>query len=56
MFIRRGPKRFDYSEKDDAWFYSRDGDFMQSLLHRELREAFDQDIDLELEDISTKLE
>ena len=31
-----GPKRYDYSNEDQQWFYTRDGSFMLELLEEEL--------------------
>jgi frataxin len=52
----RGPKRYDYSESQDAWFYSRDGELMGDLLNKELSDALEQDINLGLQNVSTMVE
>ncbi|KIJ45514.1 hypothetical protein M422DRAFT_166419 [Sphaerobolus stellatus SS14] len=41
-----GPKRYDYSEEKDAWFYVRDGTSLGSLLKEELEAALRTDINL----------
>jgi len=51
-----GPKRYDYSESQDAWFYSRDGELMGDLLNKELSDALEQDINLGLQNVSTMVE
>ncbi|KAF5377548.1 hypothetical protein D9615_005194 [Tricholomella constricta] len=43
-----GPKRYDYSEADDNWLYSRDGCALGDLLNDELSKALDQPVDVGL--------
>ncbi|KAF9451782.1 Frataxin [Macrolepiota fuliginosa MF-IS2] len=50
-----GPKRYDYCESTDDWFYSRDGRTMGNLLNEELSKVLGRDIDLELTQISKLL-
>ncbi|KAH9949022.1 Frataxin [Amylocystis lapponica] len=49
-----GPKRYDYSVKQDDWVYERDGRSMGELLNRELSSAFEQEVDLGVRKISTQ--
>jgi len=51
-----GPKRYDYNEVKDTWFYSRDGELMSDLLTKELSETFGESLDLGLVDVSEKVE
>lgn len=44
-----GPKRYDYSEADDNWLYSRDGCALGDLLNTELTEALDQNVKIKLD-------
>ncbi|KAF9455649.1 hypothetical protein BDZ94DRAFT_1286077 [Collybia nuda] len=44
-----GPKRYDYSEVDDNWLYSRDGCALGDLLNAELSEALDQAVNIKLD-------
>ncbi|KAL0950887.1 hypothetical protein HGRIS_007646 [Hohenbuehelia grisea] len=50
-----GPKRYDYSEADDNWLYSRDGRAMGDLLNDELTDALGQSVDLGIESISKRV-
>jgi len=43
-----GPKRYDYSEAKGAWFYSRDGNTLGSLLKEELEKTLGRNIELGL--------
>ncbi|KAF8587334.1 Frataxin-like protein [Ramaria rubella] len=43
-----GPKRYDYSEAQNAWFYSRDGKTLGSLLKEELEAMLNRPVDLGL--------
>lgn len=51
-----GPKRYDYSEADDDWVYSRDGLALGNLMNAELSNALQQDVDLSLSTISAQLD
>ncbi|KIK02298.1 hypothetical protein K443DRAFT_97184 [Laccaria amethystina LaAM-08-1] len=51
-----GPKRYDYSEADDNWVYSRDGLALGNLMNAELSNALQQDVDLRLSTISAQLD
>ena len=51
-----GPKRYDYSEVDDDWVYSRDGLGLGNLMNTELSKALQQDVDLRLSTISAQLD
>ncbi|KAG6866799.1 hypothetical protein C0991_008735 [Blastosporella zonata] len=44
-----GPKRYDYSEVDDDWLYSRDSQALGDLLNQELTAALGRPIDIALE-------
>lgn len=50
-----GPKRYDYVEKNDGWYYSRDGRSIKSLLDEELSNALDRAVKLGIEEISSKV-
>ncbi|KAG5648161.1 hypothetical protein DXG03_006115 [Asterophora parasitica] len=50
-----GPKRYDYSEADDNWLYSRDGRAMGDLLNNELSQALGQDVDVGLSGPASQL-
>ncbi|KAF9014938.1 hypothetical protein BDQ17DRAFT_1340213 [Cyathus striatus] len=50
-----GPKRYDYSESDDDWLYSRDSRAMGDLLNDELSKALSMNIDLGVSKISSKV-
>ncbi|KAK1224588.1 Mitochondrial matrix iron chaperone [Marasmius sp. AFHP31] len=41
-----GPKRYDYSQPEDSWTYSRDKRSLGQLLNEELSKAFKKDIKL----------
>lgn len=43
-----GPKRYDYSETNDNWLYSRDGRALGELLNEELSKALDQPVNIHL--------
>ncbi|RDB29582.1 Frataxin, mitochondrial [Hypsizygus marmoreus] len=43
-----GPKRYDYSEVNDNWLYSRDGHSLGDLLNDELSKALNQTVDIRL--------
>jgi frataxin len=43
-----GPKRYDYLEADDKWYYSRDGLTMTELLNVELSKALDKVVEINL--------
>jgi len=43
-----GPIRYDYSETNKAWLYSRDGHALDELLNRELTEVIGGTINLDL--------
>ncbi|KAF8078377.1 hypothetical protein FPV67DRAFT_1557718 [Lyophyllum atratum] len=43
-----GPKRYDYSEADDDWLYSRDSRALGDLLNDELSKALGQPVDIGL--------
>ncbi|KAG5639319.1 hypothetical protein H0H81_004522 [Sphagnurus paluster] len=43
-----GPKRYDYSEADDNWLYSRDGCGMRDLLNDELSKALGEPVDIKI--------
>lgn len=55
LTFRSGPKRYDYNEEKDTWFYARDGELMGELLNRELGEAFAEDVDVGLGTVSDKV-
>jgi len=50
-----GPKRYDYSETDDDWLYSRDGCALGDLLNQELSQVLDKTIDIGLEGPASQL-
>ena len=41
-----GPKRYDYSQPEGSWIYSRDQRSLGQLLNEELSKAFKKDIRL----------
>ncbi|KAJ3907839.1 hypothetical protein F5879DRAFT_794839 [Lentinula edodes] len=43
-----GPKRYDYTESDGSWRYSRDNKPLDDLLNEELSRTFDKPIRLSL--------
>ncbi|KAF9270451.1 Frataxin [Marasmius fiardii PR-910] len=43
-----GPKRYDYSQQEDTWVYSRDERSLGQLLNEELSKAFKQPINLKI--------
>jgi len=49
-----GPKRYDYSEKEDNWLYSRDGNSMEALLNNELGVAFERKMNLALSGLANQ--
>ncbi|KNZ71471.1 Frataxin like protein, mitochondrial [Termitomyces sp. J132] len=51
-----GPKRYDYSETDDDWLYSRDSQALGDLLNKELTRALGQPVDLELKGPASQLQ
>jgi len=51
-----GPKRYDYSEADDDWLYSRDGRALGDLLNDELSKVLEREVDLGLSGVSSKLD
>ncbi|KAF8898356.1 hypothetical protein BD779DRAFT_1483518 [Infundibulicybe gibba] len=50
-----GPKRYDYSEADDNWLYSRDGRSIGELLNEEISAALNQDVQFDLDGVSARL-
>lgn len=42
-----GPKRYDYSNDDQHWFYTRDGSFLLKLLEEELSEKLGTKVSFE---------
>ncbi|KZW01933.1 Frataxin [Exidia glandulosa HHB12029] len=38
-----GPKRYDYDQQQNVWFYARDGQTLDALLYDELSKALDND-------------
>ncbi|GLB36378.1 putative frataxin-like domain containing protein [Lyophyllum shimeji] len=50
-----GPKRYDYSEADDNWLYSRDNRAMDDLLNDELSKALGRPVDLGLKGPAAQL-
>ena len=50
-----GPKRYDYIEQKDGWYYSRDGVSIGELLESELSQALNRKITLGLEKVSGRL-
>lgn len=53
--FRSGPKRYDYSDADDNWLYSRDGRALGDLLNAELSEALGQLVDIGLNGPASQL-
>ena len=51
-----GPKRYDYVESLDGWYYSRDKRSIESLLDEELSMVFGREVKLGAEAISKKVE
>ncbi|THH05101.1 hypothetical protein EW145_g5039 [Phellinidium pouzarii] len=50
-----GPKRYDYVEKQDGWYYARDGRSIENLLDEELSSVLQQEVKLGTEAISSKV-
>jgi len=50
-----GPKRYDYREKEDGWYYNRDGISIGTLLNKELSEALGRDVNFEIDQLSSKV-
>ncbi|KAK9895269.1 Frataxin [Cystobasidium minutum MCA 4210] len=42
-----GPKRYDYSNEDQHWFYTRDGSFLLDLLEKELSDKLETKVSFE---------
>lgn len=49
-----GPKRYDYSEDQDAWIYAREARSLGNLLNEELSDALGQKVDLGLSNLSSR--
>jgi len=43
-----GPKRYDYSQANNKWFYSRDGCALGDLLNEELTRALNRPVNIDL--------
>ncbi|KAI9298870.1 Frataxin, partial [Neoconidiobolus thromboides FSU 785] len=43
-----GPKRYDFDTKSNLWFYSRDGESLDSILSKELSQLLGVKVELEL--------
>lgn len=56
LTLRSGPKRYDYDEKKDGWYYSRDHRSIGSLLEEELSQALGQKISLHVDQVSKLVE
>ena len=50
-----GPKRYDYSEEKDDWFYSRDGVALSDLLNNEMSGIVGRQIELGVKNVSNHL-
>lgn len=50
-----GPKRYDYVPSKDGWYYSRDGQSIESLLDSELSKVLGKEVKVGIEEISNKL-
>ncbi|KAF8226067.1 Frataxin [Tricholoma matsutake] len=48
-----GPKRYDYSQANNNWFYSRDGSTLGDLLNDELTNAVNCPVNINLGEIAT---
>lgn len=48
LYLGSGPKRYDYTESDGSWRYSRDNKPLDDLLNEELGRTFDKPIRLSL--------
>lgn len=44
-----GPKRYDYSQKLNGWYYTRDGRRLDDLLSEELSLALERDVRIQVE-------
>ena len=44
--LSSGPKRYDWSDEQEAWFYARDGSVMLEMLETELSEKLGIKTDL----------
>lgn len=51
-----GPKRYDYSEANDDWLYSRDSQALGDLLNKELSRALGKPVDLGLRGPASQLQ
>ncbi|PAV22306.1 Frataxin [Pyrrhoderma noxium] len=50
-----GPKRYDYVPSKDGWYYSRDGQSIESLLDNELSDTLGKEVKVGVEHISDKV-
>ena len=54
--VPSGPKRYDYVEETDGWYYSRDRTSIEDLLDQELSRTLGREVKLGVESISEKVE
>ncbi|KAF9651389.1 Frataxin [Thelephora ganbajun] len=50
-----GPKRYDYSEENDDWFYSRDGVALSDLLNSEVSQIVGRQVELGVKNVSKRV-
>lgn len=52
LILYSGPKRYDYSEEKDDWFYSRDGVALSDLLDNEISQIVGRRVELGIQNVS----
>ena len=52
LTLNSGPKRYDYSEEKDDWFYSRDGVALSDLLDNEVSQIVGRRVELGVQNVS----
>ena len=52
LTLYSGPKRYDYSEEKDDWFYSRDGVALSDLLDNEISQIMGRRVELGIQNVS----